>query len=369
MVGSIAKREYKKLTIVGSYPSNSIPPSSFTYNGVNFSFPVYKAAGNDNVLAQGQTVNVPRGRYFSVSMLAAGETGLAAGFVNASYADGSNSSGQVLVPSWWSWPYPFGGDLVFPHYLTNRSIDFNRSNIFQTVNWLDSNKELTSVILPNVTAGSDSGPGGSAITTRLHIFSLSLLSAEPMAASNTSKPEVQYARATNKWIEASNKTQIIEVLVNNAGPGWISGDNPLNVTVLASGLQTIKPGLVKRLAPGDQYLVQVGVQNKPGVATNTTGQITIVFSSPSGPSYHAHTFNGTFGIAPYEPTYNSIYSHESPEWYNDAKYGIFIHWGVYSVPGWGNSGKNESYAEWYDPTLIAFPILFRANLIPGIGGV
>ncbi|KAK5114809.1 hypothetical protein LTR85_010122 [Meristemomyces frigidus] len=52
-------------------------------------------------------------------------------------------------------------------------------------------------------------------------------------------------------------------------------------------------------------------------------------------------------MAPYEVTYESIYSHESPPWYNDAKFGIFIHWGVYSVPGWGNIGPNETYAEWY----------------------
>ena len=31
--------------------------------------------------------------------------------------------------------------------------------------------------------------------------------------------------------------------------------------------------------------------------------------------------------------------YEVPEWYKDAKFGIFIHWGVYSVPAFGN--------EWY----------------------
>ncbi|GAA3585300.1 alpha-L-fucosidase [Snuella lapsa] len=33
-----------------------------------------------------------------------------------------------------------------------------------------------------------------------------------------------------------------------------------------------------------------------------------------------------------------------PEWFKDAKLGIFIHWGLYSVPAYG--GK-ESYGEWY----------------------
>ena len=34
----------------------------------------------------------------------------------------------------------------------------------------------------------------------------------------------------------------------------------------------------------------------------------------------------------------------TPQWFLDAKFGIFIHWGVYSVPAWG---APKSYAEWY----------------------
>lgn len=47
---------------------------------------------------------------------------------------------------------------------------------------------------------------------------------------------------------------------------------------------------------------------------------------------------------PYEPTYASLAAHETPSWYEDAKLGIFIHWGVYSVPAWAPRGE---YAEWY----------------------
>lgn len=48
--------------------------------------------------------------------------------------------------------------------------------------------------------------------------------------------------------------------------------------------------------------------------------------------------------ADFEPTWESIESHELPQWYDDAKLGIFIHWGVYSVPAWAPVGE---YAEWY----------------------
>ncbi|MCL5019787.1 MAG: alpha-L-fucosidase [Patescibacteria group bacterium] len=46
----------------------------------------------------------------------------------------------------------------------------------------------------------------------------------------------------------------------------------------------------------------------------------------------------------YKPTWESIDSRPLPQWYDEAKFGIFIHWGVYSVPAWGPKGK---YSEWY----------------------
>lgn len=38
----------------------------------------------------------------------------------------------------------------------------------------------------------------------------------------------------------------------------------------------------------------------------------------------------------YEPTWESIDSRPLPEWYDQGKIGIFIHWGVYSVPSYIN---------------------------------
>ena len=47
---------------------------------------------------------------------------------------------------------------------------------------------------------------------------------------------------------------------------------------------------------------------------------------------------------PYQPNWDSLDSRPVPQWFKDAKFGIFIHWGVYSVPAWGPKGQ---YAEWY----------------------
>ena len=42
---------------------------------------------------------------------------------------------------------------------------------------------------------------------------------------------------------------------------------------------------------------------------------------------------------PYQDNWESLVTHPTPRWYRDAKFGIFIHWGVYSVPAYCN--------EWY----------------------
>jgi alpha-L-fucosidase len=51
----------------------------------------------------------------------------------------------------------------------------------------------------------------------------------------------------------------------------------------------------------------------------------------------------------YEPNWESINSRPIPEWFVDAKFGIFIHWGVYSVPAYRPVSERmyETYAEWY----------------------
>lgn len=46
----------------------------------------------------------------------------------------------------------------------------------------------------------------------------------------------------------------------------------------------------------------------------------------------------------YAANWESLDSRPVPEWFSDAKFGIFIHWGPYSVPAWSPKG---TYSEWY----------------------
>jgi alpha-L-fucosidase len=53
----------------------------------------------------------------------------------------------------------------------------------------------------------------------------------------------------------------------------------------------------------------------------------------------------------YQPNWESLDKRPVPGWFEDSKFGIFIHWGVYSVPAWGPTGDSigvyDKYAEWY----------------------
>jgi alpha-L-fucosidase len=43
----------------------------------------------------------------------------------------------------------------------------------------------------------------------------------------------------------------------------------------------------------------------------------------------------------YQPTWNSLRTHQTPQWFQQAKFGIYTHWGVYCVPAYGPN------ATWY----------------------
>ena len=51
------------------------------------------------------------------------------------------------------------------------------------------------------------------------------------------------------------------------------------------------------------------------------------------------TIDRVIQAGPYTDSWESLMKHETPRWFRDAKFGIFIHWGVYSVPAFDN--------EWY----------------------
>jgi alpha-L-fucosidase len=323
-----------------------MPPTQFVYSGINFTFPSYQASGNDSVRASGQNIPIPSAKYFNAHFLAASEGGsLTEGAIAATYADGSTESSTVLVPVWW-YDYLFGGDIIFPFYFSKDGVDWNKSMIYLVSTNLDSSKELVSLQMPTVSSG-------------IHIFSLSMW---PAVGTTNSSLEIQSARSTQKWMGDKN-VQIVEVLINNVGTQWVTSNDTVQVSIQSTGYETVTPATIKRLRPGDQVKVEVGVTLRGEVGS--TGKATVVISGKN--TYATYDFQATFGVIPYESTFESTYSHESPAWYDGSKYGIFIHWGLYSIPAWGSSGSNETYAEWYVSKMPFLQISFVNKL--GTGGI
>lgn len=54
---------------------------------------------------------------------------------------------------------------------------------------------------------------------------------------------------------------------------------------------------------------------------------------------YLETIKQVIAQGPYKDTWESLSDYQVPKWYRDAKFGIFIHWGIYSVPAFGS--------EWY----------------------
>src|SRR4051812_1180533 len=44
---------------------------------------------------------------------------------------------------------------------------------------------------------------------------------------------------------------------------------------------------------------------------------------------------------PFRPDWESLANYQVPNWYKDAKFGIFIHWGLYAVPAF----RSEQYPQ------------------------
>ena len=151
-----------------------------------------------------------------------------------------------------------------------------------------------------------------------------------------SQVSVQSVRPTQQQL--TNGSQLVEVTLNNAGSSCVSGSG-LKVELIGPGITTSQPGQLRRLCPGDQKTVKIGVHG------SYSGQATVVLDD--GELTQKQHFEVDLGLTNWTSDLSNLARHESPDWFDGAKFGIFIHWGPYSVTGWGNSTPYESYAEWF----------------------
>ncbi|MFD5122363.1 alpha-L-fucosidase [Streptomyces sp. NPDC058385] len=311
-----------------TFPGEELPAGPVELDGIAYVFPSSAAGAKNNIVAMGQRVDLPKGRYLSALFLTAGSYGNASGSATVHYADGSTASAGLGGADW----YSSGGPLSAAYrYKPDGTKDANRVGIGTSEIPLDPQREAVAITLPKLDPAE-------ANKTALHVFALSL---QPAAQGRALA--LRDAHSTFSLLESTG-AQSVEATVVNAGTVGIVTADALTVSVDVPGARTVEPARVTRLAPGEQARVRVGIRNRAGTAPGTVQDGKVV-ATGRGHQAAASSRKLTLGVPDYEPTDASLAGHQAPYWFHSAKFGIFIHWGVYSVPAWAPVG--QQYAEWY----------------------
>ncbi|WP_405969295.1 alpha-L-fucosidase [Streptomyces sp. NBC_00988] len=309
-----------------TFPGEELPTGRVEVDGIPFLFPSSAAGAKNNVVAMGQRVELPQGRYLSAVFLTSASYGNASGNATVHYADGSTSTAGLGGADW----YAAGGSLSAPYrYRPDGTEDQHSVGIGTSEVWLDPQREAVALTLP-VTNPAEAG------RTSLHVFALSL---QPAAQGRALA--LRDAHSTNSLLESSG-AQSVEATVVNAGTVAILAGDAVSVRVDAEGARTVEAARVQRLDPGEQARVRVGIRSGVTPGTVRDGTVTV---TGRGSQVAVARKQLTLGVSDYGPTETSLAGHQAPYWFQGAKFGIFIHWGVYSVPAWAPVGKQ--YAEWY----------------------
>lgn len=309
-----------------TFPSPFLPTgTTFSSRGVDYLVP---SGTEDNVVALGQTLALTPGRYSLAYLLVASSHGDALGAITVHYADGSSTSSLLDSPDWLKGPET--GVLSARYHLTATGKQSGSVSLYAEEVWFDASRVVTSMTLPSTHLPVPGAPS-------MHLFALSL---QPIVSNDALR--VVAGRSTVKF--GPSGAQIVEAVVENIGSRWYTRSHAAIVTVEADNLRTTSAARITALAPGEQAPVQIGIRPTHALPAGTALPATIVARSPDGATA-SEQVTLTVGVPAYRPTDESLEQHQSPTWYDAAKFGIFIHYGLYSIPAWAPVGG--VYAEWY----------------------
>ncbi|KAG8817644.1 hypothetical protein FRC17_011134 [Serendipita sp. 399] len=339
------------------YPVDKLPTGTFTSENVVFSLPDWGEGQPDNVVASGQTLHVDLGRIREFHILYAGDwiDGETGNRFKFGFKDWSSQSVEVSVKNWWNLHWLNSGPIQLPHHHVREKVDFNITQIHHWSTQVDSRSPLRTIHFPP--------------TSRfnwLHVFAISLVpavdssdvlslekdDAEDIVSKLDPAIALKDLRPTLRWVEKADdgpKEPIVEVTIANmlAVPrhhsiGVLDGDYAVNV--VGMGIHTSVPGRIKRLIPGDDARVDVGLVVS---RLETTVHVELYDVKKDRLVWRSEAWELQLEELHYEATRASLMRHETPRWWRNAKFGIFIHWGVYSVPGWVPTGYYEEWYHWW----------------------
>jgi alpha-L-fucosidase len=312
-----------------TFPAERLPVGqTATVGGVPFKLGSAAAGAKNNIAATGQTIDLPKGRYFVAYFLVAASYGTTGGAATVHYADGSTSTGSLSGPDW----YTGTGALVSPfRYAPGGVVDDNPVSLATGQVWVDPARDAVALTLPTTATPAPN-------VSSLHVFALTL---QPVAVGRSAL--ILDGRSTANLL-TDGGPQAAEATVVNAGTVWLGAGDRVSVTVDVPGGRTTVPASIRALAPGEQATVRLGLAPNASVppGTTTNGQIRVTAGRGTLATQQVPI---TLGVPDFRPTDESLSTHRAPYWFNDSKFGIFIHWGVYAVPAWAPVG--QQYAEWY----------------------
>jgi alpha-L-fucosidase len=296
------------------------------YAGIPYDFAPRTRRGDDNIIANGQHVVLPRGRYTGGYVLVAAPLGFA-GRVGIAYADGTAGSARISVAKWTAENV---NDVQRTPRINGRPRDSRDVNGYIEAQpiALDQTRIAVALDLPRT------APDGSA----LHVFALTLMPRIPPRRGLALAAIA--ARSTTRHAAAPGRPQLVDVTVANVGSRWITPRTGATVTIDAPHVRAIAPARITSLAPGERLRLEVPIVADRALPAGTNVPARAVASA--GGATDALPFVLAAGIPAYSAS--TVQQHEAPDWFDAAKFGIFITWGVYSVPAFARVGD---YAEWY----------------------
>lgn len=144
------------------------PGSTVTAGGVKLTWPNVPAGQADNVVAEGQTVDLS-GSGNTLAFLVSGDFGSAAGTGTVTYTDGTTQSFDLTLGDWYNNAPQTGGTLVATtHWNTSAGPGTHQVGVYSASVPLQAGKTVQSVTVPAVSSGVVQG------TTAMHIFSMGI---------------------------------------------------------------------------------------------------------------------------------------------------------------------------------------------------
>ncbi|CAO3616869.1 unnamed protein product [Cunninghamella blakesleeana] len=325
--------------------------------------------------------NFLKGMYFLIS---ASHGPITAEF-KINYNNGEFYKTQLVIPDWQEVVSFSSSHQVEKYNLLQRSLSHssNQGNMYSLPIFINTTLpkdtlplNIMAKILSSSKTTTDRGNNGEiqkkskrSILTRdnsspsIHIFSATAIYSydnhnndiqqkeEEKGKGNKYSITITSARATRRYMKNVSPLSPIFILrLHNTGDTILKD---LDIEVFSTSIKTIYPGKLKALASSQIALVDIGLEITHPIDKNN--ELQDIYIKVSSASNHdeiiiddqiIHSISlALYKSMKYDQTSSSLQQHQAPTWFNDAKFGIFIHWGLFSVPAWAPVG--QQYAEWY----------------------